>query len=102
MQIGELRTFHEGLSFDLVFFNKCVTLYYNTGHNIELIFKKRNKIYLLRWNIETKKLNSKLNHKKLELFKIKKIIKSVNYKLVFLKTINIYLMFYIFLLELVL
>jgi hypothetical protein len=40
-----------------------------------------------------------LNYKKLELFKIKKITEFINYELIFLKIINIYLIFYIFLLE---
>jgi hypothetical protein len=43
-----------------------------------------------------------LDHKKLGLFKIKRIIGLVNYELVLPKTINIYPVFYISLLELVL
>jgi hypothetical protein len=43
-----------------------------------------------------------LDHKKLGLFKIKRIIGLVNYKLVLPKTMNIYLVFHILLLELVL
>jgi hypothetical protein len=43
-----------------------------------------------------------LDHKKLGLFKIKKIIRLVNYELVLPKTINIYPVLYISLLELVL
>jgi hypothetical protein len=43
-----------------------------------------------------------LDHKILGLFKIKRIIRLVNYKLVLPKTINIYPVFYISLLELVL
>jgi hypothetical protein len=43
-----------------------------------------------------------LDHKKLGLFKIKKIIGPVNYKLVLPKTMGIYPVFYIYLLELIL
>jgi hypothetical protein len=43
-----------------------------------------------------------LDHKKLGLFKIKKLIRLVNYKLVLPKTINIYPVFYIFFLKLIL
>jgi hypothetical protein len=43
-----------------------------------------------------------LDHKKLGLFKIKRVIRLVNYKLVLPRTINIYLIFHISLLELVL
>jgi hypothetical protein len=57
---------------------------------------------LIRRNIQTKQLSTKLDHKKLGLFKIKRITRLINYKLVLPKTINIYLVFYIFLLELVL
>jgi hypothetical protein len=56
---------------------------------------------LIQRNIQIKQLNTKLDHKKLELFKIKRIIGLVNYKLVLPKTMNIYLVFYISLLELV-
>jgi hypothetical protein len=57
---------------------------------------------LIQQNIQTKQLNTKLDHKKLGLFKIKRIIRLVNYELVLPKTINIYPVFYISLLELVL
>jgi hypothetical protein len=43
-----------------------------------------------------------LDHKKLRLFRIKRIIGLVNYKLVLPKTMNIHPVFYISLLELVL
>jgi hypothetical protein len=43
-----------------------------------------------------------LDHKKLRLFKIKKVIGLVNYKLVLPKTMNIYPVFHISLLELIL
>jgi hypothetical protein len=66
------------------------------------MLKKRNKVYLIRRNIQTKQPNTKLDHKKLGLFKIKKITGLINYKLVLPKTINIYPVFYISLLELVL
>jgi hypothetical protein len=57
---------------------------------------------LIRRNIQTKQPSTKLDHKKLGLFKIKRIIGLVNYKLILPKTINIYPVFYISLLELVL
>jgi hypothetical protein len=66
------------------------------------MLKKRDKVYLIRRNIQTKQPSTKLDHKKLGLFKIKKITGPINYKLVLPKTINIYPVFYISLLELVL
>jgi hypothetical protein len=63
------------------------------------MLKKRNKIYLIQRNIQTKQPSTKLDHKKLGLFKIKKIIGPVNYELVLPKTMNIYPVFHISLLE---
>jgi hypothetical protein len=77
-------------------------LYYNKYYSIEPTLKEKNKIYLIQRNIQTKQPNTKLDHKKLGLFKIKRIAGPINYKLVLPKTINIYLVFYISLLELIL
>jgi hypothetical protein len=57
-----------------------------------LLSKKKKKM-------STKKLNNKLNYKKLQLYKIKKVKKLLNYKLNLLKNIDIYLVFYVILLE---
>jgi hypothetical protein len=97
-----LKALHEELAIDLVFFTKKVVLYYDIYRNIKPMLKERDKVYLIRRNIQTKQPSTKLDHKKLGLFKIKKVIGLVNYKLVLPKTINIYPVFYISLLELVL
>jgi hypothetical protein len=97
-----LKVFHEELTANLIFFTKKTILYYNIYCNIEPILKERDKVYLIRRNIQIKRPNTKLDHKKLGLFKIKKVIGLVNYKLVLPRTINIYLVFHISLLELVL
>jgi hypothetical protein len=102
IQVLDLKVFHEKLAVDLVFFTKRIVSYYNKYRNIKLIFKKKDKIYLVRRNIQIKQLNTKLDYKKLGLFKIKRIIRLVNYKLILPKTINIYPVFYILLLELIL
>jgi hypothetical protein len=86
----------------LVFFTKRIVLYYDKYRNIEPILKERDKIYLIQRNIQTKQLNTKLDHKKLGLFKIKKVAGLVNYKLVLSKTMNIHPVFHISLLELIL
>jgi hypothetical protein len=85
-----------------VFFTKRIVFYYNGYYNIEPMLKEKNKIYLIQQNIQIKRPSTKLDHKKLGLFKIKRIIGLVNYKLVLPKTMNIHLVFYISLLELVL
>jgi hypothetical protein len=97
-----LKVFHKELVVDLVFFTKKTVFYYDRYYNIKPILKEKNKIYLIQRNIQTKQPSIKLDHKKLKLFKIKRIIGPINYKLVLPKTINIYPVFYISLLELVL
>jgi hypothetical protein len=97
-----LKIFYEKLAADLVFFTKKTVSYYNKHYNIKPMLKKKNKIYLIQRNIQIKQPSTKLDHKKLGLFKIKKITKLINYKLVLLKTINIYPVFHISFLELVL
>jgi hypothetical protein len=85
-----------------VFFTKKIVSYYDRYCSIEPTLKERDKIYLIQRNIQIKQLNTKLDYKKLGLFKIKRIIRPVNYKLVLPKTMNIHPVFYISLLELVL
>jgi hypothetical protein len=102
LQVLDLKVFHEELAADLVFFTKRAVSYYNAYYSIKPMLKERNKIYLIQRNIQTKQPSTKLDHKKLGLFKIKKIIGLVNYELVLLRTINIHPVFYISFLELVL
>jgi hypothetical protein len=99
LQVLDLKVFHEELAVDLAFFTKRTVSYYDGYCSIEPILKEKDKIYLIQQNIQTKQLNTKLDYKKLGLFKIKKIIGLVNYKLVLPKTINIYPVFHISLLE---
>jgi hypothetical protein len=102
LQVLDLKVFHKELAVDLVFFTKRIVLYYDEYYSIEPILKKRDKIYLIQRNIQIKQPSTKLDHKKLGLFKIKKVIRLVNYKLVLPKTMNIHPVFYISLLELIL
>jgi hypothetical protein len=102
LQVLDLKAFHKKLAADLVFFTKKIASYYDEYYNIEPMLKKRDKIYLIQRNIQIKQPSTKLDHKKLRLFKIKRIIIPVNYKLVLPKTMNIYPVFHISLLELVL
>jgi hypothetical protein len=94
-----LKVFHEELVVDLVFFMKKIVLYYDRYYNIEPMLKEGDKVYLIRRNIQTKQPSTKLDHKKLGLFKIKRVAGLINYKLVLPKTMNIYPVFYILLLE---
>jgi hypothetical protein len=56
-------------------------------------------VYLLRRNIKIKRPSDKLNYTKLGLFKIIKKLGLVIYKLKILKSIRIYPVFYVLLLE---
>ena len=78
-----------------------MTQFANLKRNRGPILKKRDKIYLLRKNIKITRLNNKLDYTKLGLYRVKKILRLVNYKLDLLKKIRIYLSFYIFILKLV-
>src|SRR5208282_4039196 len=57
------------------------------------------KVYLSRRNIKTKKPSSKLDCKKLGLFKIRRKISDSNYELILLPGIKLYPIFHISLLE---
>jgi hypothetical protein len=87
------------LSLDIKFIGQQIVYYYNTKYSIEPTFKKGDKVYLLRRNINTKRPSNKLDHKKLEPFKIVEVVGLVNYRLELPKTINIYPVFHISLLE---
>ena len=66
------------------------------------MLKKGNKVYLIRKNIKIKQPSNKLDYKRLRLFELAKVKRLVNYKLKLLKIIEIYPVFYILLLKLVL
>jgi hypothetical protein len=97
-----LRVLHKKLAVDLVFFTKKAISYYDTYRNIKPTLKKGDKVYLIQRNIQTKQPSTKLDHKKLGPFKIKKITGPINYKLALPRTINIYPVFHLSLLELAL
>ena len=75
--------------------------YYNKKRLEGSNLKERDKVYLLRRNIKIKRENNKLDWKKIGSFKIEKKLEQIIYRLILLKTIKIYPIFYISLLELV-
>ncbi len=76
-----------------------MTLYANKKKDRKSTLKKRNKVYLLRRNIKTKRSSNKLNHMKLESFEILKEKRSINYELNLSAFMRIPLIFHIFLLK---
>jgi len=65
-----------------------------------LQYKEEDKVYLYTDHIKIKQLSKKLDHKKIELFKIEKNVKNISCKLKLFKVIRIHLIFHVTLLEL--
>jgi hypothetical protein len=85
---------------DIKFLRIRSASYYNKKRLKGPRLKKRDKVYFLRRNIEIIRLSNKLNYKKFRLFRVKRNIRNISYKLELSKIIRIYLIFYILLLEL--
>jgi hypothetical protein len=100
-KVEDLRNLYKQLLLDIKFIIQRIVYYYNTKYSMELIFKKGDKVYLLRRNINIKRPSDKLDYKKLGLFKISEVVGLVNYHLELPKIMNIYPIFHISLLELV-
>ena len=98
--VKELKEMQERLNINIAFYNTRMSTYYNRKHSEALALKKRDKVYLLKCNINTKQLSNKLDFKKLRLYKIKKAIGLVNFELLLLHNSRIHPIFYIALLEL--
>jgi len=98
--VDRIKSLHEELSLDIKFISQQLAHYHNQKRSMESTLKKKNKVYLLRRNIKTKRLSDKLDHKKLEPFKIEKVLNLVNYRLLLPKTMNIHPVFHISLLKL--
>ena len=74
-------------------------LYYNSKRLEGPRLREGDQIYLLRRNVKTTRLSDKLNHKKLNPFKIVRNIKNVSFELRLPPNMRIYPIFHISLLE---
>ena len=72
IQIEQLTLLHKELQRNIQFLVKRSALYVNKKRNKDFTLKEKNKIYLLKRIIKTKRSNNKLNYIKLKLFKILK------------------------------
>jgi len=99
LQIEQLQMLQKELQKNIQFLSKCMTLYANKRRDRRFTLKKKDKMYLLRRNIKTKRSSNKLNHTKLESYKILKIKESINYKLNLSTSMKIHLIFHICLLK---
>ena len=90
---------HKELQKNIQFLVKRSALYANKKKDKDFILNEKNKVYLLRRNIKTKKSSNKLDYIKLKSFKILKTKKLINFKLNLLTLMRIHLIFHIFLLK---
>jgi len=99
LQIEQLQLLQKELQKNIQFLSKRMTLYANKKRDRKSTLKKRNKAYLLRRNIKTKRSSNKLNHTKLESYKILEIKELINYKLNLSTSMRIHSIFHICLLK---
>ncbi len=99
LQIEQLQLLQKELQKNIQFLSKRMTLYANKKRDRKSTLKEKNKVYLLRRNIKTKRSSNKLNHTKLESYKILKIKESINYKLNLSAFMRIHSIFHICLLK---
>jgi len=99
LQIEQLQLLQKELQKNIQFLSKCMTLYANKKRDRESTFKKKDKAYLLRQNIKMKRSSNKLNHTKLESYKILEIKELINYKLDLSTFMKIHSIFHICLLK---
>ena len=95
----EMKQLHDQMTRDLWFIQTRMQKYYDKQHeNVSEIWVKQ-KVYLLRKNLKTKRQSNKLNFKRLELYKILEKTESVNFKLKLSQSSKIYSVFHTAVLE---
>ena len=99
LQIEQLQLLQKELQKNIWFLSKRMTLYINKKRDRESTLKEKNKVYLLRRNIKTKRSSNKLNHTKLESYKILEVKELINYKLDLSASMKIHSIFHICLLK---
>ena len=99
IQIEQLQLLYKELQKNIQFLSKRSALYVNKRRDKDFTLKERNKVYLLRRNIKTKRLSNKLDHIKLKSFRILKAKRSINFKLNLSIFMRIRSIFHIFLLK---
>jgi hypothetical protein len=76
-----MKNLHEELSQNIKFIINKSSIYYNRKRLKGPTLSERDLVYLLRKNIKTKRLNIKLDHTKLDLYKIQKVLGPLTYEL---------------------
>ena len=96
-----LKTLYKQIYKNIEFANIRIAKSANRKRVQEHFYKEGDKVYLLQWNVKTKRPSDKLDFKRLELFKIKKVVGRLDYELELPRGLQLHLVFYILLLELV-
>ena len=81
IMIEQLMMLQKKLTMNLRFIALRFKIYYDKKRFEEIDLKVGGKAFMLRKNMKTTKKNNKLNHVKVEPFKILRNIKRINYKL---------------------
>jgi hypothetical protein len=76
-----MKNLHKELSRDIKFITNKSLIYYNRKRLKGPTLQEEDPIYLLRKNIKTKRLSTKLDHTKLGPYKIQKILSLLTYEL---------------------
>ena len=76
-----MHKLHKELQKNIEFLLHYSALYHNQYHAEALTLKKRDKVYLLQKNIKMTRSSNKLDHVKIESFKIIRNIKNTSFKL---------------------
>ena len=100
-EANTLKTLYEQIHKDIEFLNIKIAKNANKKRIQEYSYKEEDKVYLLQQNIKTKRPSNKLDFKRLGLFRIKKVVGRLDYELELPRGLQLHLVFYILLLELV-
>jgi two-component SAPR family response regulator len=81
MSINLIKHLHEELSRDIEFITNKSLMYYNKKRLRGSTLSEGDLVYLLWKNIKIKRLSTKLDHTKLSLYKIRKVLGPLIYEL---------------------
>jgi hypothetical protein len=76
-----MKNLHEELSRDIKFIINKSLIYYNRKRLRGPTLQEGDLVYLLQKNIKTKRLSMKLDHMKLDLYRIQKVLDLLTYRL---------------------
>ena len=88
MFVEQLITLHKKLAMNLQFISLKAKKYYDKDRFEEINLKVKNKTYVLKKNMKIAKKNNKLNHIKIESFRVLRNIKNINYEFKLSKTMK--------------